>query len=91
MIVNWQKPQVHEGQILNGFQVYITGNDNEIHESSTCKPLSSEVSCQILMTDLIKEPYNLQCGDHIAVSIQSHNGLWSELSKPNTLGTTVKV
>ena len=43
------------------------------------------------MTDFIKEPYNLQCGDHIAVSIQSHNGLWSELSKPNTLGTTVKV
>ena len=43
------------------------------------------------MTDFIKEPYNLQCGDHIAVKIKSHNGQWSQFSKPNSLGATIKV
>lgn len=43
------------------------------------------------MTDLIKEPYNLQCGDHIAVQIKAHNGQWSEPSKPNESGATIKV
>lgn len=43
------------------------------------------------MTDFVKEPYNLQCGDHIAAKIKSHNGQWSEPSKPNSFGTTVKV
>lgn len=46
------------------------------------------------MKAFTKAPYNLQCGDHIAVQIKSHNGQWSEPSKPNTpeqVGTTVKV
>lgn len=67
VIVNWQKPEVPEGQTLQGYQVYIQGDDESFHISAGCQPLTSELSCQILMTDLIKEPYNLQCGDHIAV------------------------
>lgn len=94
--IDWSAPSTNNGDPITGYEVVIKHSSSGTYEStSACDGLDSSVItntlCNIPITTLIADPYNLTRSTIVLVKARAKNvNGWGEYSDPNIAGGVIQ-